>query len=146
MAFDWDLRCSGDAANKDAFHSEAKKRLRALAEALGFEKGSFDIRSNRGGNAVSGEITLHHDDLYIQASQPASASSERGLMIRTCKNRKDYTGGQNHFAPLSWLDEANKTKMVRLATQVLEQKRGFDADANPDRGYNPHYSTPRVSK
>lgn len=146
MGFDWDRKCSRDAGAKNEFHREAKKRLTALADALGFEKGSFEVRSNRGGPAVSGEITLHHDDIYIQASQPAWASSERGLMIRTCKNRRDYTGGNNHFAPLSWLDEDNKDQMLKLATQVLEQKRGFDADANPDPGYNPHLSTPRFSK
>ena len=30
---------------------------------------------------------------------------DTGILIRTCEGRKDYTGGRNHFAPLSLLDD-----------------------------------------
>ena len=56
------------------------------------------------GVAVSGEITLHHERVYIQVSQP-STGHDSGILIRRCKGRKDYTGERNHFASLSLLDD-----------------------------------------
>lgn len=87
---------------KRQFHSQGLARLRALAAALGLPKDSYDIRSNRGGIAVSGEITLHTNSIYVQISQP-SFGGDRGILVRTCKGRKDYTGGKNNFLPLSVL-------------------------------------------
>ena len=66
--------------------------------------GSFEIRSNKAGVAVSGEVTLHHDRAYIQVGQ-FGLSSGHGILIRTCKGRKDYTGGPNHFVALTMLDD-----------------------------------------
>ena len=43
------------------------------------------------GTAVSGEITLHGDHLYVQVSQSA-LGSHSGILFRTCKGRKDYVG------------------------------------------------------
>lgn len=102
--FDWAKRCSYDVVQKRAFHREASKVLRALAGELGFEKDSFDLRSNQGGIAVSGEITLHHNDVYVQISQSA-IGSDKGVMVRTCEGRKDYTGGQNYFLTYAALDD-----------------------------------------
>ena len=48
--------------------------------------------------------TLHGEHLYVQICQPATGW-DSGILIRTCEGRKDYTGGANHFAPLSWLDD-----------------------------------------
>ncbi len=100
----WYIPCAYNAAQKRSFHTGGRKRLKSLASALGFETGSFDLRSNEGGIAVSGEVTLHHENLYVQVSQPATGS-DTGILIRTCKGRKDYTGGRNHFAPLRLLDD-----------------------------------------
>ncbi|MDW9478941.1 hypothetical protein GOB57_09635 [Sinorhizobium meliloti] len=143
--YDWTQTCTGSREDKERFHRVAKRLLRVLAREMGFEAGSFDIRSNMGGPAVSGEVTLHHNDVYIQVSSPG-ARTETGLMIRTCKNRQDYTGGNNHFAPLPWLDDAQRPKLRKLVEQVIEQKLGFNADIKNDPSYNPHYSTPRFSK
>ena len=38
--------------------------LRRLAEALALQPAAFDLRFNKGGIAVSGEVTLHGDELY----------------------------------------------------------------------------------
>lgn len=143
--FDWNRSASYDAAQKEAFHREARKQLKKLAQELGFASGSYDLRSNKAGIASSGEVTLHHDDLYVQASQ-STMGNDKGILIRTCENRKDYTGGSNHFAPLSWLSDGDRPRLARFCRQVLEQKLGFDADANDDPGYNPHYSTPRFAR
>jgi hypothetical protein len=61
---------------------------------------SFDLRSNQGGVAVSGEVTLHADRLYVQASQPTTGS-DTGILFRSCDGRRDYVGGVNNFASLA---------------------------------------------
>ena len=100
----WYTPCAYDEAQKRSFHATGRKRLNALAAALDFKTSAYDVRSNRGGVAVSGEVTLHGEHLYVQICQPATGWDSR-ILIRTCEGRKDYTGGVNHFAPLSWLDD-----------------------------------------
>ena len=70
-AFDFRKRVAYDAAAKRLFHSRARSQLRRVATALGLQPGDYDLRSNQGGIAVSGEITLHSDHIYVQASQSA---------------------------------------------------------------------------
>lgn len=143
--YDWNRNCTASAEDKRRFHAVARKRLRTLARELGFRDDSFDLRSNKGGPAVSGEVTLHHEDVYVQASQSVMGS-EKGLLIRTCAGRADYTGGRNHFAPLAWLDEENMPRLVDLVTKVMQQKLGFNADEIDDPSYNPHTSIPTFSR
>ncbi|MEN2980447.1 hypothetical protein P7L78_06730 [Tistrella bauzanensis] len=101
---DWYTSCSYEPDRKRRFHTVARARLRRLAAGLGFPPASFDLRSNQGGIAVSGEITLHHERVYVQVCQPATRA-DTGILIRICEGRRDYTGGRNHFAPLSMLDD-----------------------------------------
>lgn len=101
---DWYTSCSYEPDRKRRFHTVARARLRRLAVELGFPSASFDLRSNQGGIAVSGEITLHHERVYVQVCQPATRA-DTGILIRTCQGRRDYTGGRNHLAPLSMLDD-----------------------------------------
>lgn len=108
----WYLACAYDDTQKRRFHCGARRQLRKLALALGFSRGTYDLRSNRGGMAVSGEITLHHDAVYVQVCQPATGA-DSGILIRRCAGRRDYTGGRNHHAPLSALDD-----LPALATRV----------------------------
>lgn len=147
MAYDWTQSCAGKHDEKEAFHREARRLLKSLAKDLGFPAGSFDIRSNKGGNAVSGEVVLINDNVRVEASNPGTRH-ERGLMIRTCKDRTDPSAyaGRNHFAPLSWLEDDARPHLAKLVGQVLEQKVGFNADEKDDAGYNPHYSTPTYSR
>lgn len=76
---------------KLAYHRMGRRVLRAIAAELGLQSGTFDIRSNLGGTAVAGEITLHGEHIYIQFSEGDS------FMYRSCEGRKDYTGGANHW-------------------------------------------------
>ena len=101
--FQWDKTCSYDEQEKRRFHTTARSRLKKLAAELGLAPGSFEIRSNKAGLAVPGEVTLHHDRAYIQVGQ-FGLSSGHGVLIRTCKGRQDYTGGPNHFVALTMLD------------------------------------------
>jgi hypothetical protein len=102
--FYWNRSCSYDEQQKRRFHTIARSRLKKLAAELALPQGSFDLRSNKAGIAVSGEITLHHDDAYIQVGQFGLSSGHR-ILIRTCKGRKDYIGGANHFVALRMLDD-----------------------------------------
>lgn len=100
MTFDWYRRCAYTSEQKKAFHRRARTALRGLAKELRFPEVSYDLRSNRGGVAVSGEITLYHERVYIQIRQPATGA-DSGILIRTCEGRRDYDGGLNHPALLS---------------------------------------------
>lgn len=115
---DWYVPCAYADGQKRRFHTKARTRLRQLADQLGFRPGSYDLRSNAGGIAVSGEITLHHEMVYVQVSQPATRA-DTGILIRSCAGRRDYTGGRNHFAPLALLDDiptlAARVKSVMAA-------------------------------
>ncbi len=101
--FDRYRSCAFDGEQKKKFHRQTRTALRALAKELRFSKSLYDLRSNEGGIAVSGEITLHHERVYIQVSQPATGA-DSGVLIRACGGRRDYTGGRSHFATLSLLD------------------------------------------
>jgi hypothetical protein len=123
----WKRSCSYDSGVKKTFHATALRRLRKLATILNFEPSTFDVRSNKAGIAISGEITLHHERVYIQVSQ-SCMGFDAGILIRTCKGRKDYTGGQNHFASLSLLNDLPKlAERVRRIMQPAVE-RAFDLD------------------
>lgn len=126
--FDWIRSCSYDSEQKRRFHATARSRLKKLAAELGLSPKSHDIRSNRAGVATSGEITLHHDRAYIQVGQ-FGLQSGHGILIRTCKGRKDFTGGANHFVALSMLDDIPAlAAAVRAITGV-----GRDGSLSADR-------------
>jgi hypothetical protein len=89
-----------------------------LGQALGFPTGSYDLRSNPAGIAVSGEITLHAEQLYVQVSQPCMGC-DTGILFRRCSGRKDYVGGHNNFASLDLLhDPRLLAQRIREACHV----------------------------
>ena len=92
------------AKNKYDYHRLAQKKLRELAHELMLAKTDYDLRSNKGGIAVCGEITLHTDTFYCQVSQSAMGIGSE-VLFRSCKGRKDYSGGPNNFAPAAVLDD-----------------------------------------
>lgn len=102
-----------DHSYKVRWHSQARIKLKALAAALEFAPGTYDIRSNYAGIAVSGEATLHGEHVYIQASQPFGTDNSTGLLFRRCNGRKDYTGQRNHFVSLDMLNDTEA-----LATKI----------------------------
>jgi len=109
-----------DDAAKRRFHFCARSRLRRLATVLGLEPGSYDLRSNLAGIAVSGEITLHSDRLYVQVSQ--SVMGHDSILFRTCKGRKDYCGGPNNFASLDLLNRSDDlARRIREACHVISR-------------------------
>lgn len=106
-AFDFRRSVAYDVDAKRLFHSRARSQLRRVATALGLKPGSYDLRSNQAGIAVSGEIILHSDRLYVQVSQSAMGYHS-GVLFRTCKGRKDFVGGPNNFASLDLLNRPDE--------------------------------------
>lgn len=114
IRFDFKKRVAYDAEAKRLFHGNARRGLLDLAQALGYRLGNYDLRSNQGGIAVSGEVTLHADRLYVQASQPATGN-DTGILFRSCEGRRDYVGGRNHFASLDLLHEPRElARLIRM--------------------------------
>ncbi|KXF78213.1 hypothetical protein ATN84_23270 [Paramesorhizobium deserti] len=127
--FQWTQSCSYDDRQKCLFHSTARSRLKKLAAELRLAGASYDIRSNKAGIAVSGEITLYHEQFYLQVGQFGLASGH-GILIRTCKGRKGFTGGLKHFVELHLLDDIPAlAASVRAITGI-----GRAIEATPMRG------------
>lgn len=121
--FDFLKRVAYYPEQKRLFHKNARRQLKQLAAALGLGPGDYDLRSNKGGLAVSGEVTLHADRLYVQASQPATGGNT-GVLFRSCTSRRDYIGGVNNFGSLDLLhDPAVLAHHVRAACPILNRCR-----------------------
>jgi hypothetical protein len=113
--FDFRKRVAYDPEAKRLFHTHARRQLLALAVALGFGEDAYDLRSNEAGIAVSGEVTLHGDRLYVQVSQSA-LGADNGILFRSCDGRRDYVGGVNNFASLDLLHRPTElARRIRLA-------------------------------
>lgn len=91
-----------NAEAKEQFHRRGKALLKQIASDLGYAKGSFDLRNNKAGIAVSGEVTLHTDDLYVQFSQ-SCVGGDMDILFRDCQHRRDYSGGRNQFMSFAYL-------------------------------------------
>ena len=98
------LAMRGVASDPDAkrlFHAEARRALKRLADALGLASECYDLRVNAGGPAVSGEVTLHGDRVYVQVSLGGYGPGP--ILFRSVRGRRDYSGGQNHWARIDEL-------------------------------------------
>ncbi len=49
---------------KEEFHRRGQAFLRAVAKELGFKRGAYKVKSNRGGQAVLGEVSLLASGIY----------------------------------------------------------------------------------
>ncbi|MDO8416252.1 MAG: hypothetical protein Q7S87_08590 [Agitococcus sp.] len=106
-----------NAANKQKFHQEGKKLLKQLAIRL--DLSDADIRSNMGGIAVPGEVTLHAEHLYIQLHMASFSGDGARLLYRSCKHNKDYSGGTNHYFPVSKLTDEQQLATLVSRCQAL---------------------------
>lgn len=92
-----------DADAKRTFHTEARRALKRLAAALQLADGGYEVRVCAGGPAVSGEVILHADELYVQVSIGGYGRGE--ILYRRCRGRSDYVGERNHWAHMAELLE-----------------------------------------
>lgn len=90
------------AFRKAQLHRVGRAFLRSLVSDLGLVPGTFEIRISKGGIAVSGEVTLHAQSLYVQLFESCTRPGI-SVMYRTCNGTKDYTGGTNHFTSMAAL-------------------------------------------
>ena len=96
---------------KARFHKDTARLLRRVATELGLSKGEYDLRSNKGGVAVLGEVTLHSDALYLQVG---CSFGEPVVLYRSCAGRKDYHGGANRYVPFELLTTDLGTCVARF--------------------------------
>ncbi len=96
-------RCanSGPSGGKVEFHDIGRKVLKDVLEALGDEG---EVRSCKGGPGVVGEVILHTDHVYVQLCTPSFGGPVQ-FFYRSCKGRKDYSGGGNLWFSYSRLAE-----------------------------------------
>lgn len=112
-----------NAKLKDQFHHYGTIFLRRLADALGLAPEHYELRSNRGGMAVSGEVTLHSDDIYIQLAEFGTTVGVK-MLFRTCNHREDYCGHENHYSSLSVLSlPEHGANVVARIRRLLEAER-----------------------
>lgn len=118
---------SYDAARKHAFHVSGKRLMRRIGNELGLSSGHYDLHSNPGGIAVSGEITLHSNTLYLQLSQGALMQGRTLILYRRCDGRRDCVGSTNHFLDASQLgDSIEAARFI----QTLKKLGGLDEVQN----------------
>lgn len=109
-------KCGYAEANKAEFKRAGMSLLRTVAKNMGLAKGTYNVRYNAGGIAVSGECTLHADDFYVQIS----ADIDLGILVRSCKGQKDYTGGGNCWYGWSDLREKGVEGLVSFIDSVRQ--------------------------
>ena len=67
-----------------------------IAKEIGLTTDQYDCRVNRAGVAVSGDVHLHTDSLYVAFDQ-SCCGIYLGFMYRSVANRRDFTGGTNQW-------------------------------------------------
>jgi hypothetical protein len=112
---DW---IAGYHAKRD-FHYYGAKFLRSLAVRIGLERGTHHVRSNMGGDAVSGEIYLRHDRPYMWITQ--SFDGNVVLVYRACNGRNDHSGGgRNNTVSVADLnDEGRAAAFIEHCQRII---------------------------
>lgn len=125
VTFDFTKPVAWDNAAKLNWHKRARVALHHVAFRLNLKSADYDLRSNKAGPAVSGEVILHSDKLYVCVLQTATGSSD--FYARTCNGRRDYQGGANHWLPLALLNEpdrlAAKLRGIMMAAERFAAPR-----------------------
>ena len=116
-------KCGYAEENKALFRRLALRLLKEVRDIMGLNKSTCDIRYNAGGIAVSGDATLQSDTVYISFNADGLSS---GILVRSCKGRKDFEGGENRYFPFVRLYAADNSveDLAAFATSI-----GFFAGA-----------------
>lgn len=96
--------CSYNDANKAQFKKSGMHLMKKLAVLVGGQ--TSDVRYNAGGTAVSGEVTLHTECIYVSLSM--GCVSDLGYLVRTCNGKKDYSGDRNTWFQWDTLKDLNQ--------------------------------------
>lgn len=106
------------------FHNVGKELLRDMADLMGLKEGTYDVRSNVAGPAVSGEVVLHGDRVYVSLGQGVAMHDV--FMYRSCKDRRDYVGGPNHW--MKWVDLLDLPKAAERVALVMGSVVEFQSE------------------
>lgn len=112
---------SYNETGKKEFHNEGKRVLKLLAEKMGLSNNDYNLQSALGGIAVSGDVILHTDDLYVNISQIQRSNPK--FLYRTCNNRKDYSGHENNWEEIDSLSDEKIDEFSKKLMQLIERKR-----------------------
>lgn len=105
---------------KQRFHRDGKLFLESLAKALGLSPGSYAITSNKGGMAVSGEVMLDADHLFVQLSEVLQPGIS--VLYRSRISRSDHMGGTNHWVSIEVLqDPAAQLRFIEVCRQLMQE-------------------------
>lgn len=102
---------------KDSFKNEGVRLMRKLAKDLGLSAAERDIRFNPGGIAVSGDVILHTDHVYVHLSQSCLGMGHE-VYYRKCKGRRDYTGEINFWATAGELASRKLAEKIKKLLEV----------------------------
>jgi tRNA A37 N6-isopentenylltransferase MiaA len=114
---------ANDARAKATFHAEAKRALRRLAEALGLENGAYDVRSELGHPASSGEITLEAAEVQIQVALWPMATNREVTFRRIGTGKLHWASVHELLTPARFA--ARLRRELRLAPASTEPSRLF---------------------
>src|SRR3546814_2709641 len=118
---------------KRLLHTEGRAALQVLAKALALGSGSFDVRSNKAGPAVSGEVTLHAEMLWAQLSLGPFGPG-REICFRRVQSRGDHIGEGNYWGSMSAL----------LAPDRFAERIRRELDRKSTRLNSSHYCASRM--
>jgi hypothetical protein len=107
------------AKEKEEFLSLCRSYAKMIVKELGLTPEQYEIRTNRAGVAVSGDVHLHTDSLYV-AFEQTCLGNDWGYMYRSCKGKKDYTGGYNRW--MKWENLINVQGVVTVFKDVAAPK------------------------
>jgi hypothetical protein len=110
-------KLSYESEPKARFHRKGRALLREIARLMKIPEGTYEIRSNMGGIAVSGEVILHSENIYVQLSQ-SFIGPDAGVMYRRCNGRKDCCGGRNHW--MSWAQLLDLDATAQIIKRVAD--------------------------
>lgn len=111
---------------KALMHSKGKTLMREIAKRMDPDFGDFTVRSNSGGIAVSGEVTLHAEHLYVMLSDSSTGQGLQ-MMYRSCASRKDCVGAQNNWVKLSDFSQEDRQERVLAEMNRLVHSRKSQA-------------------
>lgn len=120
-----DRKCGYHDANKKEYKLLSIRLLRALSKELDLDRGAAEIRYNPGGIAVSGDSTLHADCLYVTLNLDGLGL---GILVRTCRHRRDFTGGPNHWFSLQQLRATGLKGLAVFARRIQDTARSIEEE------------------
>ena len=106
---------------KDLWHRRTASKLRKVAEQV---SPGAEVRSNKAGPAIGGEVILHGDRVYCLLTCPFTGYGDKEALpwglgyARRCDGKKDYHGGPNHT-----IHDDTVEGLCRLLGEISRQHR-----------------------